>query len=72
MTGDEIDDDEYVANLLKQDAQRTAKQYKLVGMDAFRSNRYVRNRARAPLWILFCGAEGTGYCGTGDSLFIQD
>jgi hypothetical protein len=46
MAGDDIDDDEYVANLLKQDAQKTAKEYKLVGLDAFRSARYVRSLHR--------------------------
>lgn len=40
MTGKDVDDDEYVANLLKQDAQEAGKKYKLVGLDAFRS-RYV-------------------------------
>lgn len=46
MAGGDINDDEYVANLLKQDAQKTAKQYKLVGLDAF-STRYV-SRLREP------------------------
>jgi len=30
-----IDDDDYVANLLKQDAKDTAKKYEMVGLDAF-------------------------------------
>lgn len=41
MAGEDIEDDEYVANLLKKDAQKTAKQYEMVGMDAFLPNRYV-------------------------------
>ena len=38
---DNIDDDEYVANLLKQDAADAAKQYKMVGLDAFKPARCV-------------------------------
>ncbi|KAF2658552.1 hypothetical protein K491DRAFT_690067 [Lophiostoma macrostomum CBS 122681] len=42
---DNIDDDEYVANLLKQDATDAAKQYKMVGLDAFKP---ARARSGAP------------------------
>jgi hypothetical protein len=35
-----IDDDEYVAKLLKQDAKTTAKKYEMVGLDAFLPQRY--------------------------------
>jgi hypothetical protein len=45
MAGD-IDNDDYVANLLKADAQKTAKQYKMVGMDAFLPSRYVAASTR--------------------------
>ncbi|KAF1945128.1 hypothetical protein EJ02DRAFT_370399 [Clathrospora elynae] len=38
MTGD-IDDDEYVAGLLKQDAKNVTKKYELVGIDAFNPRR---------------------------------
>lgn len=41
MAGHNIDDDDYVANLLKQDAQKSTKQYQMVGLDAFLPNRYV-------------------------------
>lgn len=37
-----IDDDEYVAKLLKQDAKNTAKKYEMVGLDAFLPQRYFR------------------------------
>ncbi|KAF2205860.1 hypothetical protein GQ43DRAFT_452803 [Delitschia confertaspora ATCC 74209] len=38
MAGDsDIDDNEYVANLLKQDAKNAAKKYTMVGLDAFKS-----------------------------------
>lgn len=40
MTSD-IDDDEYVAGLLKQDAQNAKKKYELVGLDAFNPKRCV-------------------------------
>ena len=42
MTGN-IEDDEYVANLLKQDAQNATKKYDLVGLDAFNPRRCVAN-----------------------------
>jgi len=48
MAGKAIDDDEYVANLLKQDAEQAAKQYRLVGLDAFRSARYVSSLHAKP------------------------
>lgn len=34
-------DDDYVANLLKQEAKASAKQYELVGIDAFNPKRCV-------------------------------
>lgn len=37
----DIDDDEYVANLLAQDAKKTSKTYDLVGIDAFNPKRCV-------------------------------
>jgi hypothetical protein len=42
MTGN-LDDDEYVANLLKQDAKSAKKKYELVGIDAFNPKRCVTN-----------------------------
>lgn len=42
MTADSLEDDEYVANLLKEDARRSAKKYEMVGLDAFLPQRYVR------------------------------
>jgi hypothetical protein len=36
-----IDDDESVANLLKQDAKSATKKYELVGIDAFNPKRCV-------------------------------
>jgi hypothetical protein len=41
MTGN-IEDDEYVANLLKQDAKNATKKYDLVGIDAFNPRRCVQ------------------------------
>lgn len=41
MVEDDVDYDDYVANLLKQDAKNTTKQYKLVGLDAFLPQKYV-------------------------------
>jgi hypothetical protein len=41
MAAKNLDDDEYVANLLKEDAKKTAKQYSLLGMDAFLPKRCV-------------------------------
>jgi hypothetical protein len=38
-----INDDEYVANLLKQDAKSARKKYDLVGIDAFSHKRCVGN-----------------------------
>jgi hypothetical protein len=38
-----FDDDEFVANLLKQDAKREKKKYELVGIDAFNPKRCVAN-----------------------------
>jgi hypothetical protein len=40
MTGN-IEDDEYVASLLKQDAKNASKKYDLVGIDAFNPKRCV-------------------------------
>lgn len=40
MPGD-IDDDEHVAELLKQDAKQATKQYEYVGLDAFNPRRCV-------------------------------
>ena len=37
----DIDDDEYVARLLAQDAKKTSKTYDLVGLDAFNPKRCV-------------------------------
>ncbi|KAF2477287.1 uncharacterized protein BDR25DRAFT_277053 [Lindgomyces ingoldianus] len=45
MAGDDIDNDDYVANLLKQDAKNTAKKYDMVGLDAFIPK---RSQLRAP------------------------
>lgn len=39
----DIDDDEYVARLLAQDAKKTSKTYELVGLDAFNPKRCVRS-----------------------------
>jgi hypothetical protein len=36
-----LDDDEYVASLIKQDAQTAKKKYELVGLDAFNPKRCV-------------------------------
>ena len=36
-----IDDDAYIAELLKQDAKKDAKKYELVGIDAFNPRRCV-------------------------------
>lgn len=36
-----LDNDEYVANLLKQDAKNATKKYELVGIDAFNPRRFV-------------------------------
>jgi hypothetical protein len=41
MMQNAIDDDEYVAKLLKQDAKTTAKKYEMVGLDAFLPQRSV-------------------------------
>lgn len=38
-----IHDDDYVANLLKQDAKNATKKYELVGIDAFNPKRCVAN-----------------------------
>jgi len=38
-----VDDDEYVASLLKQDAQNAKKKYELVGIDAFHPRRCVES-----------------------------
>jgi hypothetical protein len=43
-----MDDDEYVANLLVQDAKTSTKKYELVGIDAFNPRRCV-----ASLSVLF-------------------
>ncbi|KAF2271206.1 hypothetical protein CC78DRAFT_557192 [Lojkania enalia] len=45
MAGNNIDDDEYVANLLKQDAKNSAKHYEMVGLSAFMPQRPT---SRAP------------------------
>jgi hypothetical protein len=42
MTGN-IEDDEYVASVLKQDAKNATKKYDLVGIDAFNPKRCVTN-----------------------------
>ncbi|PVI06518.1 hypothetical protein DM02DRAFT_552503 [Periconia macrospinosa] len=44
-SGNIIDDDDYVVNLLKQDAKNAAKNYELVGIDAFNPK---RSRSSAP------------------------
>lgn len=41
--GSKFHDDEYVANLLKQDAKDATKKYELVGIDAFNPKRCVAN-----------------------------
>lgn len=38
-----FDDDEYLANLLTQDAKNATKKYELVGIDAFNPKRCVAN-----------------------------
>jgi hypothetical protein len=38
-----LDDDEYIAKLLKQDAKSAKKTYELVGLDAFNPKRCVAN-----------------------------
>ena len=44
----DIDDDAYVAELLKQDAKKATKTYELVGIDAFNPRRCVTSfRTRA-------------------------
>ncbi|KAL1613046.1 hypothetical protein SLS60_001278 [Paraconiothyrium brasiliense] len=45
MSGDKINDDEYVARLLKQDAVEAAKKYSFVGLDAFHAKRNKTNEA---------------------------
>ncbi|KAF1958554.1 hypothetical protein CC80DRAFT_14502 [Byssothecium circinans] len=47
MPHDRIEDDDYIANLLKQDAKDAAKKYELVGIDAFNPKR-VRSGAPKP------------------------
>ncbi|OAG06863.1 uncharacterized protein CC84DRAFT_1204533 [Paraphaeosphaeria sporulosa] len=47
MAGDSIDDDEYVARLLKQDAVDASKKYSFVGLDAFHPKR-LRSDAPKP------------------------
>ncbi|KAF2786035.1 hypothetical protein K505DRAFT_422678 [Melanomma pulvis-pyrius CBS 109.77] len=47
MAGGNIDDDEYVAQLLKEDAKSTVKKYEMVGLDAFLPQR-SRNGAPKP------------------------
>jgi hypothetical protein len=66
MANDEPDDD-YVANLLKQDAKAAAKKYELVGIDAFNQKRCVNllprqaysgdERTSAPQLMVTC-ADG--------------
>lgn len=41
MPAGNIDDDDYVANLLKEEAKESAKRYELVGVDAFKPKRCV-------------------------------
>jgi len=48
MADGDIDDDGYVANLLKQDAEKATKKYELVGMDAFNPKRCVSCLLRGP------------------------
>lgn len=50
MVDGNIEDDNYVANLLKKDAEKAAKRYELVGIDAFNPKRCVPS--------LLCGASG--------------
>lgn len=40
---DNLHDDEFVANLLKQDAKSATKKYELVGIDAFNPRRYAQS-----------------------------
>jgi hypothetical protein len=42
-----MDNDEYVANLLKQDAKNVTKKYELVGIDAFNPRRSVASLRQA-------------------------
>jgi hypothetical protein len=41
MASGNLDDDDYVASLLKQDARNAAKKYEMVGLDAFLPSRCV-------------------------------
>ena len=41
MAYDPLDDDDYVANLLKEDASKNAKQYEMVGLGAYLPKRCV-------------------------------
>jgi hypothetical protein len=41
--GANIDDDNFIAQLLVQDAKTATKKYELVGLDAFSSKRCVTN-----------------------------
>ncbi|KAF2109242.1 hypothetical protein BDV96DRAFT_652096 [Lophiotrema nucula] len=47
MAGDDLDDDVYVANLLREDAKTAAKKYEFVGLGAFNPQRSA-NRAPRP------------------------
>ena len=62
-----LDDDEYVANLLKQDAKNATKKYELVGIDAFNSKRCVANR-----FDLRNCSDCTSTCALCDSLDTTD
>lgn len=42
---DNIEDDAYIAELLKQDAKKAKKKYELVGIDAFNPKRCVSSNS---------------------------
>lgn len=51
MAAEDLDDD-YVANLLKEDAKTTAKKYDLVGLDAFIPKKCVAARLYCSGWYM--------------------
>jgi hypothetical protein len=55
-----VDDDEYVASLLKQDAQNAKKKYELVGIDAFNPKRCVESLKGAS--SRNCSSDQSTYC----------
>jgi len=55
MAGDDFDDD-FIADILKEDAKKTAKRYDLVGLEAFK-HRYRASSAVPPHFtsaVFFC------------------